>query len=156
MAGRKLPKGYRSAVTASDTHAKITFTGPLFSANADETLRQNIRRMMQGIADEGSSTVKARSPRITGGFISGVEGRVKGVKGNPWALSAVVSAFPRPEDAQRVYPWKNKGARGYAGRSEAVYRGGKLEQRYRMFRAVTSQLRSARAVMAANLTKGLE
>ena len=34
--------------------------------------------------------------------------------------------------------------------------GGKAEGRYRMFRTVGYQLRASRAVMAANLTKGLE
>jgi hypothetical protein len=149
MAGKKLPKGYRHAITAGNSQARITFSGPLFSADADKTLRQNIRRMMQGIADEGAEVAKARSPRRSGAFIDGIEGRTQGVRGNKWALTAVVSQT-------HVYPWHNKGARGFSGRAQAEYRGGKVEQRYRIFRAVTSQLRAARAVMAANLTKGLE
>jgi hypothetical protein len=145
----RAPKGYRNATTALDAHAKVNVSGPFFEPRADLTLRQNIRRMLQAAADEGEGAVKARSPRRSGAFADGIEGRVKSLTGRPWALTAVLSAT-------HVYPWHNKGARGYSGRMQAEYRGGKLEARYRMFRAVTSQLRSSRAVMSANLTKGLE
>lgn len=149
MAGKRLPRGYRSATTASDSHARITFSGPLFSADAGKRVGENIRRMLQGVADEGASTVRARSPRRSGDFIGGVQGRVRGIRGNKWALTAVVSQT-------HVYPWRNKGARGFSGRAQAEYRGGKVERRYRMFRSVSNQLRAARAVVAANITKGIE
>lgn len=143
------PKGYRIAATASDPHATVQLTGPFFAPDADARLGMNIRKMMQGIAEEGERVVDARSPRKTGAFIEGTHGRAASVKGRPWMLTAVISAT-------HVYPWKHKGARGFTGRAQAEYRGGKIEQRYRMFRAATQQLRSARAVMAANLTAGLE
>ncbi len=148
MAGRKLPRGYRFATSSSDSRASATFTGPLFSVYAEESVRKNIRRMLQAMADEGAATVVARSPEVTGAFKRGVAARVRGIKGNPWALTAVISQT-------HVYPWRNKGARGYSGRAEAEYRGGKVEARYRMFRSVTRQLRAARAVVAANLADGL-
>lgn len=139
---------YRYAVTAQDSSARVSFSGPLFAPDADKTLRENIRRMMQAMADEGAATVQARSPRYTGAFIAGVKGRTQAVKGNKWALTAVVSQT-------HVYPWKNKGARGFSGRSQAEYRGGKVEARYRMFRAVTNMLRSGAKALKADLTKGL-
>ena len=143
------PKGFRFAASAMDSRAKASFSGPFFSPNADNTLRQNIRGMLQAVADEGESAVQQRSPRFTGAFVAGVEGRVRSVSGKRWALTAVISQT-------HAYAWKNKGARGFSGRAEAQYRGGKVEARYRMFRAVTSQLRAARAVLAADIAKGLE
>lgn len=148
MAGRKLPKGYRRAATALDSSARVTFTGPLFAPDADKTLRENIRRMLQGMADDAAHTAAARSPRHTGAFAAGIKGRTQGVKGNKWALTAVVSQT-------HVYPWKNKGARGFSGRSEAEYRGGKVEARYRIFRSVTYQMRRMRAGVAEEIIKGL-
>lgn len=144
-----VPRGYRMSATALDPRATVQLSGPLFEPTADKRLRENIRGMLQAVADEGDATVSARSPRKSGAFVEGVVGRVKSLNGRPWALTAVISAT-------HVYPWRNKGARGYVGRSQAEYRGGKLEARYRMFKGVTYQLRSARAVLSANLTKGLE
>lgn len=175
MAGKKLPKGYRHAVTAGNSQARISFSGPFFSADANKTLRQNIRRMMQGIADEGAEVAKSRSPVVSGAFRDGIVGRTQGVRGNKWALTAVISQT-------HVYPWRTRGGRAFGveqsgtykiGKrkgqtwtrsdsdvlermSKADYRGGKVEARYRIFRSVTYQLRAARAVMAENLTKGLE
>jgi hypothetical protein len=143
------PKGYRYAASATDARAKVQLTGPLFEPNADETLRQNIRRMIGAVADEGEANVKARAPRVSGDLAEGVVGRVRSQSGRQWALTGVISAT-------HVYPWKNKGARGFTGRAQAEYRGGKAEKRYRMFAATAGQMRAARAIMAANLTKGLE
>jgi hypothetical protein len=137
------------AASANDARAKVQLTGPLFAPTADATLRQNIRGMLAAVAEEGADTVMQRSPVVTGDFVGGIVGRIKSEKGTPWFLTAVVSAT-------HIYPWANKGQRGYTGRSEAQYRGGKVEGRYRMFKGVTYQLRASRAVMAANITKGLE
>lgn len=135
----RAPRGYRNAASALDAHAKVQLSGPFFEPSADKRLRENIRGMMAAIADEGAAAVKARSPRLTGALVGGIEPRTRGR--TKWALSAAIVAT-------HIYPWKSGGKR--------QYRGGKAEARYRMFRAVTYQLRSARSVMAANLTKGLE
>jgi hypothetical protein len=155
----RTPRGYRRAATALDPKAKVQLTGPLFEPDADLTLRQNIRRMIQATAEEGESVVKQRAPRQMGDLADNVVGRTRGRRA--WFLTGVISAT-------HVYPWATwpaqpgdgrrggRGERGFTGRAEAEYRGGKAEERYRMFRAATYQLRAARAVMAANLTKGLE
>jgi hypothetical protein len=143
------PKGYRYAASATDARAKVQLTGPFFEPDADLRLRENIRGMLAAVAEEGDRNVTARAPRVSGDLAEGVVGRVASLKGKRWALTAVVSAT-------HVYPWKNKGARGFTGRAQAEYRGGKAEKRYRMFAATAGQMRAARAIMAANLTKGLE
>ncbi len=142
-------RGYRMAASANDARAKVQLTGPLFEPSADKTLAQNIRRMLAAVAEEGEATVKARAPRKSGDLAGGIVGRVHSQRGRPWFLTAVVSAT-------HIYPWKDKGQRGFRGRAEAEYRGGKAEDRYRMFRSVTYQLRASRKVAAANITKGLE
>lgn len=141
------PKGYRYAATATDARAKVQLSGPFFEPSADLRLRENIRGMLAAVAEEGDRNVTARAPRVSGDLADNIEPRTSGR--TRWALTAAVVAT-------HVYPWKNKGARGYTGRAEAEYRGGKAEKRYRMFAATASQMRAARAVMAANLTKGLE
>lgn len=145
----RAPRGYRRAASATDSGARVDLSGPFFAPDADKRLGQNIRAMLQGVADEGDRAVTDRSPRKSGALAGGIVGRVASASGRPWMLTAVISAT-------HVYPWRNKGARGYVGRSEAEYRGGKAEARYRMFKGVTYQLRAARAVLSANLSKGLE
>jgi hypothetical protein len=135
----RAPRGYRTATSALDPHAKVTLSGPFFEPRADLTLRQNIRRMMAAVADEGTAAVKDRSPRLTGALVGGIEPKTSGR--TRWALTSAIVAT-------HIYPWP--------GKPQGRYLGGKAEARYRMFRAVTYQLRASRAVMAANLTKGLE
>lgn len=139
----------RAAPTATDGRARIDLSGPFFQPDADKRFRENVRGMLGALAEEGDRVVTARAPRKTGALASGIVGRTQAVSGRRWALTAVVSAT-------HVYPWANKGARGYSGRSEADYRGGKAERKYGMFRSATYQMRQARAVLAANLTAGLE
>ena len=140
-------RGYRQAASALDPRAKVQLSGPFFWPNADDTLRKNIRGMMAAVADEGARAVKQRAPRYTGALAEGVEPRTSGR--TRWAVTAAVVA-------SHISPWGVHGSRGFSGRAQAQYRGGKAEARYRMFKGVTYQLRAARAVMAANITKGLE
>jgi hypothetical protein len=162
--------------------ASIEMTGPLFAPNANETLRQNIRRMLQGLADEGVRMARANvsGHRKTGDFEAGITGRVRSLRGAPWWLTAVVSQ-------QHVEPWATRGSRSFGIQQSGVrrkrgsrksapemhawsltdsqvlermananYRGGKLEAKTHAFRSAAGQMRASRAVLAANLTAGLE
>lgn len=139
----------RYATSALDSRAKVQLTGPLFAPDAGVRLGLNIRKMMEAVAAEGDAVASARSPRKTGALVGGIVGRARSESGRPWMLTAVVSGT-------HAYSWRDKGARGFTGRAQAEYHGGKAEARYRMFRATTQQLQRARAVLAANLTAGLE
>lgn len=119
----------------------VDLSGPLFVGDPTKTFRQNVRRMLQGVADEGAETVRAAWPKRTGAGAAGTVGRAQSLAGKTWALTAVVSA-------QHVYDWPHGG--------DKQYRGGKVEKRVGMFRRTASALRSSRAVLAANLTAGLE
>jgi hypothetical protein len=162
--------------------SSIEMTGPLFMPNADMTLRQNIRRMLQALADEGVRMARANvsGHRRTGDFEGGIEGRVRSLKGAPWWLTAVVSQT-------HIEPWAVRGSRSFGVAQSGVrrqrgsrksapvmhawsmsdtqvmermananYRGGKLERKTHAFRNAASQMKSSRAVLAANLTAGLE
>lgn len=118
----------------------IDLSGPLFQRDPGKTIKQNIRRMMQGIAEEGERAVKSGWTNSTRGR-SGVTGRAHALAGKPWTLHAVISP-------QFVYPWKGGGSK--------QYRGGRDKVRNRAFNATTYRLRAARSVLGANLTRDLE
>lgn len=129
--------------------AEIDLSGPFFTRDPRKTVKQNIRRLMEALAEEGERNVKGLMPQRTGETARGVVGRVENLRGKRWAATLVVSQT-------RVFPWVNKGARGFVGRGEAEYRGGKLEARHHMFRKTASAMRRSRKILAANLTEGLE
>lgn len=126
----------------------IDLTGPFFEKDPAKTVRQNVRVMMEAMAREAESDVKAQIPSKSGETARGIRGRVQSLAGKPWAVTMVVSQ-------QRAFPWKHMGTRGFVGRGEAVYRGGKLEAKLHMFRRTAGRLRRSRAVNTAELTKGL-
>jgi len=123
-------------------------SGPFFQRDSGQTFRQSVRRAMQGLAQEGEAMVKSQFPVRSGRSRAGVRGRAESLNGKQWFMTAVVSQT-------RVFPWQNKGKRGFAGRGEAVYRGGKLEAQRHMFRRTASALRRSRKVLHADLTRGL-
>lgn len=135
-------------VRSGRSFTTIDYTGPFFEKDPTKTLRQNVRIMLEAMAREGESDVRAQIPSKSGDTAAGIHGRVKNLEGKPWAVTMVVSQ-------QRVFPWKKRGARGFVGRGEAEYRGGKLEAKLHMFRRTSGRLSRSRAVNMAELTKGL-
>jgi hypothetical protein len=119
----------------------IDLSGPLFERDPKQLIRANIRRMLQGLAEQGEKAVQSLYPVHTGAGRAGVKGRVASLTGKPWFLSAVVSQT-------HVYPWPNGG--------QKKYRGGKTEAKHHMFRRTKTALGRSRAVLGANLTKGLD
>jgi len=120
----------------------IDKTGPFFRSDPVRTFRQNIRTMMDAVAREGESDVRAQlAPHSrTGATVAGVIGRTASLGGKRWAVSAVVSQT-------HVYPWPGGG--------QKQYRGGKLEAKTHAFRKTASRIRSTRAVNVAELLKGI-
>lgn len=139
----------RTTSGASISKVEVDLTGPFFTADVAKTLRENMRQALEGLAEEGERLVKSQFPVYTGRGRAGVVGRVKSLDGRPWFLTAVVSQ-------QYVYPWGKHGLRGFAGRSQAEYRGGKLEAQRKMFRRTATAMRRSVKILRANLTKGLE
>lgn len=118
----------------------IDLTGPLFQRDPAKTVKQNIARMMVGLAQEGERAVKSGWTNSTKGR-EGVVGRAHAITGKPWSLHATITPGFK-------YPWANSG--------QKAYRGGRDKVRNRAFRSTTYRLRSARFVLGANLVKGLD
>lgn len=143
----------------------ISFDGPFFTVRDPAlTVRQNIGKMLDAVAEQGQEAVRSVFPvgsdgdAHSGAGQAGVIGRVESMTGKRWALHAVISA-------QFTYPWPRTGRGGTHIRSgrrmvgnsgSAQYRGGKLERKLHMFGNVNRSLQSSRAVASANLSQGLE
>jgi hypothetical protein len=129
--------------------ASVELSGPFFTRDPRKTVRQNIRRMLDALVKEGEEGVKAQMsakagsmPAWTGWTHDHVVGRTSSLSGKRWALNAVVSA-----------------STDGMGASEAIRTlaaAAVIERRFHPFRRVTSRMRRARAVLAANLSRGLE
>lgn len=136
-----MPKpGIRYSSGASQSAVK--FTGPFFQRDPSLSFVLNVQAMLEAVAKEGQEAVQSLYPvGPTGHGKAGVYGRTKSLTGKKWYAVAVISQT-------HVYPWPAGGAK--------QYRGGKTEAKHHMFRTVTQQLRASRAVLHANLTKGIE
>lgn len=133
---------------------KVEFSGPFFTRDPGATLRGNIVRMMQGIAEEGEAAVQKALGQGEGGRLPishGVQpsrvsghaiGRVRSLSGKPWAATAVISI-------------NNSGFSAGEGIS-LMAAAAKVEAETHAFRRTATALRSARAMLRANLTEGIE
>lgn len=119
----------------------IRFEGGFFEKDPAATVRQNIRSMLAALVKEGAEDVRDHYPVETGAGRAGVVGRVASQTGKPWFLHGVISET-------HPYHWAGGGAKRYLG--------GKSEAKYHMFRRTASRVRAMRAVISADLAKGLE
>lgn len=130
----------------------VDLSGPFFQRDPGLTLRGNIERMMEGLAEEGERLVRTDLGRGEGqryplGLGLGrvrqhAIGRVRSLQGKKWRASAVISV-------------NNSGLtqkQGIKLMAAASY----LESRLHSFRRTSSAVRRARAVVTANLAAGLE
>lgn len=120
---------------------KVDLSGPFFQGDPSKRFLQNVHEMMVAVGDEGERAVQSVYPVYSGAGREGVHGRAASVSGKPWMATAVISET-------HVYPWPSGGS--------MQYRGGKAEAKVGMFKKTAAQLRSSRAVLAANLTKSIE
>jgi len=127
---------------------RVDFKGPFFERDPRKTCRANVMDMMDALAAEGKDAVQqeiaanaGRMPRYTGHTRDATRGRTKSLKGKRWQLHAVVSTDTSGMD------------RAAAIRTKAA--AASIERRFHPFRRVAGRMRRARAVISANLTKGL-
>lgn len=127
--------------------SEVELVGPFFKVDPRKTFRANARVMLTAIAEEGEKAVKTRSPYYTGAkgdpnahIRDFIRGRVKSLRGKPWALTAVVSSL------FHLYNTQNGRHYGY---------GRKLERQTRFFRRGVSSIRKQRRE-AENLLRGLQ
>jgi hypothetical protein len=132
----------------------VDFRGPFFQRDPNKTFRANIRDMMDKLSEEAERDVRlqlevgqgSRLP-LGGGVRPGrvsahVVGRTKSLAGKRWQVTAHVSVRP-PAGATRPQAIKLMAAASL------------LESRLHPFRRTAGRVRRARAVISANLTKGL-
>jgi hypothetical protein len=126
---------------------QVDLSGPFFTRDPGKTVKGNIRRMMIALGDEGDRAVSEAIsgltlPHSTGWTLDHVVGRAHANSGNPWWLTAVISANSSGMSAKDAIRTKAAAA--------------SIERRFHPFRRVNSALRRSRAVLAANLTEGLK
>lgn len=126
---------------------KAETSGPFFTKDPRKTFRQNARVMLEAIAEEGEKAVQARAPYYTGDkgdpnahIRDFIRGRVRSLKGKPWALTAVVSSL--------FHMFNTQGGKHYGY-------GRKLERKSRFFRRGIATVRKQRRE-AEHLLRGLE
>ena len=129
--------------------ARVDLKGPFFERDPKKTIRHNIRDMLDALVAEMEKDVKVQMegksgsmPAWTGWTRDHVVGRTSSLAGKRWGLTAVVSANTAGMD------------RSKAIRTQAA--AASIEARFHPFRRTTSAARRARAVLVANLVKGLE
>ena len=105
--------------------------------------------MMDDLAAEAERDIKGQiagragsMPAYTGHTYDSIVGRTESLTGKRWGLTMVVSANT------------NGMGRAEAIRTKAA--AATIERRWHVFRKTASAIRRARAVLGANLTKGIE
>lgn len=134
------------------TSVSIDLSGPFFQRDPGKTLRRNITKMVQGLAEEGERSARAafqsgeggRRPisRLGGRVSEHIIGRTRSLSGRQWRASAVISV-------------NNSGLSAREGVA-LMAAASVVEGRTHIFRGLARIVRQSRAVLYADLTKGLE
>lgn len=130
----------------------ISLEGPFFTKDPAKTFRQNVRVLMDEIAELGEADVKAKlrqgepARRAMRGIqpdrvSAHVIGRTQNLAGKRWAVSAVVSV-------------NNRGFSPKQGIT-LMAAAASIERRSHVFRRTTARLRRANKLNRAELLKGL-
>lgn len=129
--------------------AKVTLDGPFFRRDPAKTLWENVRDLMDKLAEYGEQEVRQQiearegsMPYWTGWTRDRVSGRTRSHSGNRWAVTAVVTASTNGLD-------KNAAIRTKAAAST-------IEARWHPFRKTAGLMRKARPLFQHNLTRNME
>lgn len=133
---------------------RVDFKGPFFQGDPRKKLDANIRDLMEALASEAETDVKvqmapgqpARAPISAGvqpaRVSAHVVGRVESVSGKDWRRTAKVSV-------------RNRGLSRKQGVA-LMAAASRVESATHAFRRTAGRIRRARAVIRANLAKGLD
>lgn len=136
----------------------IQYSGPLFEKDIRKTFRSNARDLVGAIAKDGESMVRLNLPKSSDAphYADHVEGRVRSLKGKPWALTAVVSGQLHLQSKN----YKGYGAvletnetftrRSASGTTYTITGFGKW-----VYRRVANALKRGSRTARADLTRGL-
>lgn len=128
---------------------KIELSGNFFKRDPGKTLRGNVREMLDALASEMERLVQAdiashagAMPAYTGWTRAHTVGRTQSYSGKRWGTWAVVSA-----NTQGM-------SKADAIRTKAA--AATIEKRWHPYRRVKGAIYSSRALLRADLSKGLE
>ncbi len=126
----------------------VSLEGPFFKRDPRKTVRGNIRTMMGALADETESYVRDQiqshrgaMPHYTGHTARQVRGRNESLSGRDWDVSMVVSVDSSGMSAREA--------------TRTMAAASTIEERWHPFRRAAGAIRRSRAVLSANITKGL-
>lgn len=128
---------------------KVELSGEFFTRDPGRTLRTNVKTMLDALAPELDRLVTAdiqshsgAMPFYTGWTAEHTVGRVTSLSGKRWGLWLVVSANSAGMSAKDAIRTKAAAAT--------------IERRWHPYRRVKSAVYRSRAVISADLTKGLD
>lgn len=128
---------------------KVELTGNFFTRDPGKTLRGNVKDMLDGLAGEMEREVRGevesqrgQMPEWSGWTVDHIQGRTHSQQGKRWGTWAVVSANTSGMSAADAIRTKAAAA--------------SIERRWHPFRRVKSAVYRSRALISADLTKGLD
>jgi hypothetical protein len=128
---------------------KVELSGNFFRRDPGKTFRQNVRAMLDDLAEEMEAAVKGEiagragsMPGYTGWTHDHTVGRTESQSGKRWGTWAVVSANTNTMGASDAIRTKAAAAT--------------IERRWHPYRQVKSAVYRSRALIRANLAEGLE
>lgn len=129
--------------------SEVELSGPFFRRDPGKTLRGNVRDLMDALADSMESDVRSEisahassMPGYSGWTWAHTIGRTVSRTGKRWGTWARVSAYTENLDAKD------------AKRTKAA--AATIEARWHPWRKAKSNVYRARALLRADLTKGLD
>lgn len=139
------------ASQAKRLELRATLAGPFFEKDPTKTFRQNLRDMMDALAKEAEKDVRAQ---ITSAHVNpNVKGYTTGTKTSKrWATSMAVNLLPTGTKAESIQNAAILYGRRKGNHGTTVG----IEAKSHPFARTARAIRSMRAIMAANLTKGIE
>ena len=139
------------ASQAKRLELRATLSGPFFAADPSKTTRRNIRDMMDALAEEAEKDVRAQ---ITSRHVNpNVKGYTTSTRsGSRWMTSMAVNLVPVPSKAEAIQNAAILYGRRNGTRGTTVG----IEAKSHPFARTTRAIQSMRAIMAADLTKGLD
>jgi hypothetical protein len=127
----------------------VTLSGPFFTKDPGKTLRANVRDLMDALAEQMEGDVKdaiaanaGSMPQYTGWSRDRTVGRTVSISGKRWGTWARVSA--NTEGMSKADAIRTKAA------------AASIERRWHPYRKAKSNVYRARALITADLTKGLD
>lgn len=127
----------------------VTLEGPFFRRDPGKTLRGNVRDLMDALAEQMQSDVRTEiaahagsMPNYSGWTWAHIRGRTVSRTGKRWGTWARVSAYTEDLDAKE------------AKRTKAA--AATIERRWHPWRAAKRNVYRSRALLTADLTKGLD